>query len=449
MKIAVTGGSGQLGTALLRKLALDPKVESITTLDIRPPIVASQKVRYLRADVRDEGFERYLDGSDALFHFAFIVTDFAPREVMHSVNVEGSKNVFRAALAAGVKNIVYSSSIAAYGVVPGHPIPIVEDTPRRYQPGLTYAANKYEVEAFLDEFEAAHPSLTIARLRAGTLLGARMENSLGRALDARILPDFGWPPVPVVWDEDVIDAAILCLEKHARGAFNLVTDAPVTMAQAAEIAGFRRLPIPRTLFAAASHLNVLLYQKLGRKPFGDPAWVENDLPALFYANDKAKNELGWKPKLPTSTDVFKKLGETARGMPNPRVAAFVRLASASLRHLPPREDLIHEHADIHLELTGKGGLDATIHLANGRISIEPGIPRPPTSVLSLRAPLLLDLLAERVSLATLENTGKIHVEGEPVAKLVLSAFSTMLEQQKRQPGLRAKATRKFVDWLAS
>src|SRR5262249_47036878 len=130
-----------------------------------------------------------------------------------SINVGGSKNVFEAAARARVRRIVYASSVAAYGVVPGHPVPIVEDTPRRLQPEFPYAATKYAVEEFLDGFEPGHPEIAVTRLRPGVLFGARMDHPLGSALRRRILIDTDGPAVPIVWDEDVADAIMLALRK--------------------------------------------------------------------------------------------------------------------------------------------------------------------------------------------------------------------------------------------
>jgi len=448
MKIAVTGASGQLGTALLRKLALDRKVEAIVALDIRPPLVAIKKVRYLHADVRDEAFERFLEGCDALVHFAFIVTDWVPREVMEAVNVEGSKNVFRAAIAAGVKNIVYASSVAAYGIFPDHPMPIGEDTPRRRQPAVPYAANKYDVEHFLDDFERAHPSVAIARLRPAILVGARMEHAFGRVLDARLMPDLGWPPLPVVWDEDVAAAAVLCLQKQARGAFNLVADESLPSSELARVAGFRRVPVPRAAVLAATRLNPLL-EKIGQKPLGDPSWVEGELPRLVYTSDKAKTELGWKPKYPTAADVFRKLGDVARGRTDPRLPLLFRFIGAAAKRMPSRPDLAHQHADIHLDLTGPGGGDFALHLRDGRLAIEPGVPRPPTSVLSMDASVFRDLLADRVSAATLQITGKTRVEGEPIVTLLLAGIASMFREAQEQPGLRGKSARRLAAWITA
>ncbi|MGZ3440179.1 MAG: NAD-dependent epimerase/dehydratase family protein, partial [Polyangia bacterium] len=130
MRIAVTGAAGQLGTVVLRRLAVERGVTAIRSLDLRPPAVASGKLEHVRADVRDRDFARFLDGCDALVHLAFIVTGAPPRPVFDAINVGGSKNVIEAAVKVGIKKIVYTSSVAAYGVVHGHPRPIVETTPR-------------------------------------------------------------------------------------------------------------------------------------------------------------------------------------------------------------------------------------------------------------------------------------------------------------------------------
>src|SRR5262245_31027602 len=133
VKSAVTGGSGQLGSLVLRRLTEDRSTKEVISIDRCPPRRASGKLTAVPADVREPEFERHLAGCDILVHLAFVVTQHLPRPVVNAVNVEGSKNVFRAARAAGVRQIVYASSVAAYGVFPGHPNPIVEDTPRRYQ----------------------------------------------------------------------------------------------------------------------------------------------------------------------------------------------------------------------------------------------------------------------------------------------------------------------------
>src|SRR5205807_598479 len=160
----------------------DRGVTSIVALDLRPPRLPGRKLQAVLADVRDAEIGKHLSGCDALVHLAFIVAQQTPRGFVDSVNIGGSKNVFEAAAAAGVAAVVYASSVAAYGVLPGHPRPIVEETPRRFQETFPYAAAKFRVEEFLDQFEARHPAIPVARLRPSILIGPGMEHPLGTAL---------------------------------------------------------------------------------------------------------------------------------------------------------------------------------------------------------------------------------------------------------------------------
>ena len=150
--VAITGGSGQLGTLILQRLVALHDVGRILCIDLVPPRIASTKLQFIPLDIRDFDLPRYFAGCDTVIHCAFIVTRGATPEDFRSVNVGGSSNVFDSAAAAGVNTIVYMSSITAYGCLPNHPVPITESTPRIDQPELPYASCKYAVEAFLDGF---------------------------------------------------------------------------------------------------------------------------------------------------------------------------------------------------------------------------------------------------------------------------------------------------------
>lgn len=444
LRIAVTGGSGQLGTLLLRRLASDRAVQSIVSLDLRPPAVASAKLTAITADVRDPDLERHFVGCDAVVHLAFIVTAFASREQMQAINVEGSKNVFRAAAAAGAAHIVYTSSVAAYGIVPGHPVPIVEDTPRRHQPGFNYSANKFEVEAFLDEFEPAHPTVPICRIRPVILVGDRMDHSLGDAVRRGRMPDSGGPPLPFVWDEDVADFVVLALKQRAHGAYNLVADDPISTDEFAAGAGLEPLRIPRKLAVRVARVSPWL-AKAGLLRAVDPAWVDHDAGPIVVSSAKAR-ALGWRPRFPTTTDVARRLGQTPRAVDR-RIALFMRMAAYSAPRMPVMPEAQRVNALVHVELTGRSGGDYTIEIENGKPSIRPGVARPPTSVVTLRASTFLDLLSGKLSMATAQLTGKIRLEGEPVATMILSALATAFRVQREQPGARGWPARRLTQWF--
>ena len=298
MKVAVTGGSGQLGTHVLRRLVADRKVKQVVSIDLRPPAACGAKLHAVTCDVRDPGLAAHLEGMDAVVHLAFLVTAYLPRAEFDAINVGGSKNVFESALRAGVGQLVYTSSVAAYGVVPGHPVPIVESTPRRHQPDFPYAARKFEVEAFLDELEAAHPELVIARLRPSILIGAQMPHALG-AMFRRGLIVHGGAPMPMVWDEDVADAIVLALRKRAHGAFNLNASEPLSAPALAKAAGMRAIYVP-PLVRRGLGLVVPGLRAAGARGMADPAWLDAAVVTMVSSSERALGELGWKPRFPTA-----------------------------------------------------------------------------------------------------------------------------------------------------
>ncbi|UQA54550.1 NAD-dependent epimerase/dehydratase family protein [Polyangium aurulentum] len=447
MKVAVTGGSGLLGTLVLRALARDRAIKSIVSLDMRPPLVASAKLQIVQADVRDPDLARHFEGCDAVVHLAFVVTRHVDRALFEAVNVGGSENVFRAAAQAGVKQIVHASSIAAYGVVPGHPVPITEDTPRHFQAEFPYAATKYAVEAILDGFEPAHPDIAITRLRPSIILGRGMEHALGRSLAKGFMLDMGGPPMALVWGEDVADAVLLALKNKAKGAFNLSADEPRPASELAREAGLRALRVPRRLALSAAELGVWL-ERMGVGEADDPSWVRLPSATMVISSERAKRVLGWKPRCATARDVLRRHVEAVPGRVDRRIATFMRLVDMGGRKPPDPSRLRGISARVHLCLEGKGGGDFTIVVDNEQVRVERGAPRPPRSVVLLKAQTFLDLMAGREDPASAQIVGKVRIEGDPFAGFVLSGMIHGFRQQQHGPGSRAKIARALKMWFA-
>jgi nucleoside-diphosphate-sugar epimerase/putative sterol carrier protein len=446
LRVAVTGGSGELGTLVLKRLLADRSIGEVISLDVRPPIVVSPRLEAVHADIREPNFERRFENCDAVIHLAFVVVGWRPRAEFDAINVEGSKNVFRAAARAGVKQIVYTSSVAAYGVVPGHPVPIVEESPRRHQPEFPYSSAKWQVEQFLDGFEREHSQLAIARLRPGILLGTRMEHALGMALSRGVVPDMGATPLPLVWDEDVADAVMLCLKSGARGAFNLCAADPQPTAKLAAELGVRSMRLPKTLLRAAAKLSPLA-SRIGLGPSTDPAWVEIDGAVMVPSAEKARRELGWKPKCDRVADVLRRYFEAAPGKLDRRIDVFLRLLQFASRYAEVPEEAKRIRMVMHLELTGPGGGDIGLHFDLGKLSVERLAPRPPTATVTMRASTFLDLIAGRQVFATALLTGKVRVDGEATAGMLLEGIVASFRARARQPGAAAFPARQLERWF--
>lgn len=443
MRVAVTGGSGQLGTLVLRRLADDRAVKEIVALDLRPPLIVSGKLRDVRADVRDPAIGEHLRDADVLIHLAFLVAKRGARAFQDSVNVGGSANVFRAALGAGVRRILYASSVAAYGVVPGLPVPIREDTPRTRQPDFWYACAKYDVEADLDKLEREHSDLSVARFRPSILIGRRMEHQLGTALRRGRVPDGG--ELPLVWDEDAADAFLLALKSGARGAFNLSADEPVPAAALAEAAGMRVLRLPlgpvRAVERTVTALRIL--------PPSDPGWFATRQVKLVYSSERAKRELGWKPRHATAREVMRAYAAQVPRKLDRRIALWARLVDYASRAQPPRPELKGYDATMHLDLTGPEGGDFTIRVADGRLRLRRGAPRPAHASMTMKSKTLLDLLAGRTDIAGAQLTGKVRIDGQGHAGLVLGGLVGGFQAAGRQAGWRGFTARKLGRWITA
>jgi len=123
--VLVTGGAGMIGSHIVDRL-IDRGAGEVRVLDnlVRGRLdnlaaaTARLPITFLEGDVRDRAaVERAVDGCDYIFHQAAIrITLCAerPRECI-DVLVGGTLNVFEAAVAAGVKKVVYASSASVYG----------------------------------------------------------------------------------------------------------------------------------------------------------------------------------------------------------------------------------------------------------------------------------------------------------------------------------------------
>lgn len=116
LKVAIVGGSGRVGTALRRELAL--VVGSVSILDLLEPSTLAGNETFRRLDLQnvDELRDAFV-GVDGVVHLAGIPKE-APLEDILRVNVAGTTNVYEAARAAGVPRIVLGSSNHAVGYYP-------------------------------------------------------------------------------------------------------------------------------------------------------------------------------------------------------------------------------------------------------------------------------------------------------------------------------------------
>jgi nucleoside-diphosphate-sugar epimerase len=283
MRYVVTGAAGFIGSHLLRTL-LDRGHDAVgwdAYTDYYDPALKEENAEGLpveKLDLVDDPLD--LAGVDGVFHLAGQpgVRSFGlvfPTYVRQ--NILASQRVFEAAVVAGAKAVLASSS-SIYGEAEGYPTP--EDAvPRPISPyGITKLASEHLARAYTREF-----GLHGVVLRYFTIYGprqrpdmafTRMVTSLAEGLPFELFGD-GKQSRSFTYVDDVVEATIAAMEgAPAGGVYNVGGGAEVSMLDAIEVLGRvagRRLEIVR-----------------GPRVEGDVARTAADI-------SRIEAELGWKP----------------------------------------------------------------------------------------------------------------------------------------------------------
>jgi UDP-glucose 4-epimerase len=239
MKTLVTGGAGFIGSNLVD--ALVARGDDVAVIDNlatgkRENLehALANGAELIELDVRDAdavgaAVERV--GPEAIFHLAAqIDVRKSVADPAHDsrVNVEGTINVLNAALAAGVRRLINTSTGGAiYGE--GQILPAPEDHP--VAPESPYGLSKFCAENYCALFTRLHGLSTVS-LRYGNVYGPR-QDPLGEAGVIAIfcgkLLDGGRPQIfgdgkqtrDYVYVGDVVDANLRAADSDITGAFNV------------------------------------------------------------------------------------------------------------------------------------------------------------------------------------------------------------------------------------
>ena len=334
LTVAVTGPTGEIGQAVVAALERSREVGRVLGMARRPFDPAQRgwkKVSYRRGDVLDRGAVAGLvKDADVVVHLAFMIMG-GPRETS-AVNLDGSRNVFQAAVSAGARRLVYTSSVAAYGFHGDNPQPLTEDVPARGSAGHYYSAQKAQVEALLSEtLDAGSTSAYVFRpcIVAGpeapllidslpyTQISERLPGPVMRLLDGvpilrPVLPDPG-VPFQLVHHDDVASAMRAgVLGRGAPGVYNLAGPGQLTVSELARELGWYSIPVPELAVDAVAemvaHLGILPAQAQWVSAFREPVIMDAR---------KARRELRWRPR----HDALQTLRETITAA---RMGRFVR-----------------------------------------------------------------------------------------------------------------------------
>ncbi|MEO6859347.1 MAG: NAD-dependent epimerase/dehydratase family protein [Solirubrobacteraceae bacterium] len=312
LTVAVTGPTGDIGRSLLRALERSNAVGRISAMarsPFDPRVAGLRKTEYRQADVLDaDAVAEVIAGADVVVHLAFVIV--GDLEETTSVNLQGSRNVFSAAVASGAQRLIYASSVAAYGFHDDNPDLLTEDVAARGTQRHYYSAQKAELEGALwDLLGSSGPDAYVFRpcIVAGpdarTLLetipyiqlSERMPSAVLRALEFMpalkpVIPDPG-VPFQLVHHDDVASALrAAVLGRGEPGIYNLAGEGTITMSDLARALGWYSVPVPDLALGAAAEL-------VARLPFmpAEAQWIESLRHPVLMDTTRARKLLRWRP----------------------------------------------------------------------------------------------------------------------------------------------------------
>jgi nucleoside-diphosphate-sugar epimerase len=288
LKVAVTGAAGFIGGAVCRRLAADGD----------EPIGVDLAGADRRADVADPSSTiAALAGADAIVHAAAIVSERGRMADFVRVNTRGTRNVLDA---AGDRRVVVIASVAGWGYEFAREL--AEDAPPR-PCGIPYIDTKGATEVL-----ALRRGATV--IRPGDVYGAGSQPWVVRPLEMMrsrrfFLPAPGDGVITPVYVDDLVDAIVRALRepKAARRAYTVWDGSPVTArefftyhARSLGQDGVRVLPAPLLRLAA-------------RGAGAGPAAVTFMQRRAVFPNARAREELGWEPRVSLEDGMARALGD--------------------------------------------------------------------------------------------------------------------------------------------
>jgi nucleoside-diphosphate-sugar epimerase len=288
MKAFVTGGTGFIGSRLVRRLR--ERGDDVVAL-VRSPAKAvelrEQGVQLVEGDLSSEQAIRDgVQGCDAVFHVAAVYKVGIPaseREGMWDSNVRGTERVLDAAIEAGVPRIVYVSTIAVFGNTHGE---VVDES---------YARNGDDFLSCYDETKFRSHQVALDRIAKG----APIDQTRTGKLKMLMFPETGFTLVHV---DDVADGIVLAHDKGRVGESYVlggeISKIRTLIEKVAEISG-RKAPkreLPAAAMKAAIPIGPLVGKVLGFPPNLRELIRTSDGATYWATDDKARRELGYAPR---------------------------------------------------------------------------------------------------------------------------------------------------------
>jgi len=307
MKSLVTGASGFVGSAVMRELlAAGHEVRVLVRPQSDRRNLEGLSVEIVEGNLRDRAsLQRIVRGCDYLFHVAADYRLWTPDpDIMYDTNVRGTQELILAAAEAGLKRIVYTSSVATLGVSEDGTL-VTEETPSALHMMIGhYKRTKYLAEETVRKLTLQN-QLPLVIVNPSAPIGPRdiKPTPTGRiVLDTLLgrMPAYVDTWLNVVHVDDVARGHLLAFERGKPGERYILGGENMTLLQILstidELTGTRkfRMRLPHKMVMLSAHILDKWALVSGREPRVTVEAARMAKKKMIYSTDKAMRELGYQ-----------------------------------------------------------------------------------------------------------------------------------------------------------
>lgn len=307
MKTLVTGANGFLGSAIMRHLLeAGHEVRVLVRAQSDRRNLYNFPVEIYEGDLRDsDSIKRAVNGCDNLFHVAADYRLWIPDpDVMYAINVMGTHSLILAAAEAGLKRIVYTSSVATLGFNPDGS-PADETTPSLLSSLIGhYKRSKFLAEQAVQQLTDQH-QLPLVIVNPSTPIGPYdiKPTPTGRiVLDTLLgrMPAYVDTGLNVVHADDVARGHLLAFEKGKAGERYVLGGENMSLLQILEMIDLitgkksKRIRLPHNVLLPAAWLMEKAATLTGKEPRATIDSVRMAKKQMFFSSAKAIRELDYR-----------------------------------------------------------------------------------------------------------------------------------------------------------
>jgi len=304
----VTGATGLVGSAVARALlARGDRVRVLARPNSNRRNLAGLSVEIAEGAMEDpRSLAHAVAGCRYVYHVAadyrIWVPDPAP---MFRANVEGTRDLMTAALEAGAERVIYTSSVATLGLLPGGSAD--EETPSGIEDMIgPYKRSKFAAEEVVREL-ARERGLPVVIVNPSTPVGP---GDVKPTPTGRLIVEAARGQMPAFVDTglnighvaDVAEGHLAAAERGRVGERYILGGENMTLAEIlaeiSEVVGRRppRLRVPHSVLFPVAIGAELAARVTGRDPFVTLDGVRMSRKKMYFSSEKASRELGYAPR---------------------------------------------------------------------------------------------------------------------------------------------------------